>query len=73
MAVRAFQKIFNLTPDGVVGKATWYKIKLIYSGIKQLNELMSEGITSEEAEPILPAGAERGRQRARRWNRCRTY
>ena len=23
-AVRAFQKIFNLTPDGVVGKATWY-------------------------------------------------
>ena len=53
-AVRAFQKIFNLTPDGVVGKATWYKIKLIYSGIKQLNELMSEGITPEEAERFYP-------------------
>ena len=59
-AVRAFQKIFNLTPDGVVGKATWYKIKLIYSGIKQLNELMSEGITPEEAERFYPPELKEG-------------
>ncbi|WP_289466211.1 peptidoglycan-binding domain-containing protein, partial [Klebsiella pneumoniae] len=26
-AVRAFQGIFNLPADGIVGKATWYKIK----------------------------------------------
>ena len=53
-AVRAFQNIFNLTPDGVVGKATWYKIKSIYNGIKRLNELYSEGITPEEADRLFP-------------------
>ena len=26
-AVRIFQQIFNLAQDGIVGKATWYKIK----------------------------------------------
>ena len=30
-AVRKFQSIFNLTVDGVIGKATWYKIKSIYN------------------------------------------
>ena len=44
-AVRAFQRIFNLTVDGIVGKATWYKVKSIYNGIKSLNELYSEGLT----------------------------
>ena len=28
--VRAFQKQFNLTADGVVGRQTWYKISYIY-------------------------------------------
>ena len=32
-AVRAFQRIFNLEEDGIVGKATWYKIKMIYNGV----------------------------------------
>lgn len=49
-AVRTFQEIFNLTPDGIVGRATWYKIKSIYNGIKRLNELQSEGLTPEEVE-----------------------
>jgi len=53
-AVRAFQRIFNLSPDGVVGKATWYKIRSIYNGIKRLNELYSEGITPEEADRLYP-------------------
>ena len=53
-AVRAFQNIFNLMPDGIVGKATWYKIKSIYNGIKRLNELYSEGITPEEADRLFP-------------------
>lgn len=53
-AVRAFQKIFNLTVDGIVGKATWYKIKSIYNGIKQLNELYSEGLSPEEASRLYP-------------------
>ena len=49
-AVRVFQQIFNLAQDGIVGKATWYKIKQIYNGIKGLSELYSEGITISEIE-----------------------
>lgn len=49
-AVEQFQHIFNLTPDGQVGKATWYKIKQIYNGVKKLSELYSEGITISEAQ-----------------------
>jgi len=47
-AVKQFQKIFNLTPDGIVGNATWYKIKRIYNAVKGLGELISEGVVSEE-------------------------
>lgn len=53
-AVRVFQSIFNLEQDGIVGKATWYKIKSIYNGIKRLNDLYSEGITPEEVERFYP-------------------
>ena len=43
-AVRAFQKQFSLTVDGVVGSATWYKISYIYVAVKKLAELTSEGV-----------------------------
>ena len=42
-AVVAFQRIFNLTADGVVGKSTWYRISYIYVAVKKLAELNSEG------------------------------
>lgn len=42
-AVKAFQRIFNLYSDGIVGKSTWYKISGIYVGVKKLAELESEG------------------------------
>ncbi len=42
-SVRTFQRIFNLTPDGIVGKATWYRLIYLYTGILRLNELDSEG------------------------------
>ena len=43
--VKRFQKQFNLTQDGVVGRATWYKISYIYVSVKDLAELTSEGET----------------------------
>lgn len=42
-AVTKFQSIFNLTPDGIVGKSTWYKISQLYSAVTRLAELDSEG------------------------------
>ena len=44
-AVRTFQRIFNLDPDGVVGKATWYKMVYLYAGILRLAELVNQGQT----------------------------
>ena len=44
--VRAFQKQFNLTSDGMVGRQTWYKISYIYVSVKDLAELTSEGEVS---------------------------
>ena len=51
-AVRAFQSIFGLTEDGIVGRATWYKIQLIYNSVKKLNELNSEGISPEDITDV---------------------
>ncbi|MGM9564441.1 peptidoglycan-binding protein [Evtepia sp.] len=42
-AVRQFQKIFNLTSDGIIGKGTWYTMVRLYSGLLRLSELVSEG------------------------------
>ena len=47
-AVKAFQEIFDLTPDGIVGTATWYAILRIYNAVKRLNSLNSEGLQFEE-------------------------
>lgn len=53
-AVRAFQRIFDLTPDGVVGRNTWYRIAYIYTGVKRLSDLNSEGLTLEELPSEYP-------------------
>lgn len=44
-AVTKFQSIFNLGADGIVGKATWYKISKLYAAVTRLAELDSEGTT----------------------------
>ena len=48
-AVKKFQEIFNLPATGVVDKATWYKIKYVYTSVKKLSDLYSEGISLDEA------------------------
>lgn len=47
-AVKEFQRIFNLDPTGVVDKSTWYKIEYIFTSVKRLSELNSEGLRLEE-------------------------
>ena len=42
-AVRQFQTIFSLNPDGIVGRATWYQIIRIYVAVQRLAELQSQG------------------------------
>lgn len=42
-AVRRFQEIFGLTPDGIVGRATWYELVRLYVGVNALSELKSQG------------------------------
>ena len=59
-AVRDFQRIFNLEEDGVVGKATWYKIINVYNGVKRLSELNSEGISPEEVRRQFETVLQRG-------------
>lgn len=53
-AVKKFQEIFGLTPDGIIGKATWYKIQNIYNSVKRLNAINSEGISLEEITQQFP-------------------
>ena len=42
-SVRAFQSIFSLDPDGIVGRATWYRMTQLYVAVLRLAELRSEG------------------------------
>lgn len=42
-SVRAFQQIFGLSPDGIVGPATWYEIVRLYTAVTSLSELRSQG------------------------------
>ena len=56
-SVRKFQELFNLTPDGIVGKATWYALVRLYTAVTNLSELRSQGqqfyaINWEYPDPI---------------------
>jgi len=61
-AVKKFQSIFNLTPDGVVGQSTWYKLVFLMVGVTRLSELVSEGqkftsVSFGPDTPVLQEGA----------------
>lgn len=42
-SVRRFQEIFDLTADGIIGKATWYALVRYYVAVTRLAELRSQG------------------------------
>ena len=54
-AVREFQRIFGLSPDGIIGKETWYRIAYIYTSVKRLSELNSEGVQYSEIATQYPS------------------
>ncbi len=47
-AVKKFQEVFNLTPDGIIGRGTWYRIQNVYNAVKRLQTVNSEGLRIEE-------------------------
>ena len=59
-AVKAFQRIFSLTPDGVVGKGTWYKLVSLSSAVLRLSELNSKGLTLEQFNQQFPGALRLG-------------
>ena len=53
-AVRVFQEVFSLEPTGTVNEPTWYRLSYIYTSVKRLAELESEGLTFEETQRRFP-------------------
>ena len=49
-AVKKFQEVFNLTSDGIIGRATWNSINYVYNAVKKLYSINSEGLTVSELE-----------------------
>ena len=59
-SVRAFQQIFGLSADGVVGKATWYALVRIYTAVTALSELRSQGQQFYAISWAYPNGLQQG-------------
>ena len=59
-AVRKFQEIFDLTVDGVVGKATWYALVRLYTAVLSLSELRSQGQQFYAINWAYPQGLQQG-------------
>ena len=59
-AVRKYQQAFNLNPDGLVGKETWYSIQRTFNAVKRLNDLSSEGLSREDTELLFNSFLEEG-------------
>ena len=49
-AVKKFQEVFGLTPDGLVGRATWIEIQAAYNAVKRLYAVNSEGLKLEDLD-----------------------
>ncbi|MBP5155004.1 MAG: peptidoglycan-binding protein, partial [Clostridia bacterium] len=52
--VSEFQKLFGLPVNGTVDKATWYRISYLYTSVKKLSELSSEGQRPSYNQQLYP-------------------
>ena len=59
-AVREYQRAFDLDPDGLVGKDTWYSIQRTFNAVKRLNDLATEGLKVEEVDVLFNSFLEEG-------------
>ena len=59
-AVKKFQEVFGLTADGIVGRATWYEIQEIYTAVKRLYAVNSEGLNIDDLGSIYTSELSRG-------------
>lgn len=59
-SVRVFQRIFDLNPDGIVGRSTWYQMVQLYVGVNRLSELESLGQTFYSINWQLPNNLQQG-------------
>ena len=59
-SVRKFQEIFGLTPDGIVGPATWYALVRLYTAVTALSELRSQGQRFYSISWAYPNGLRQG-------------
>lgn len=59
-AVRKFQEVFGLSVDGIVGRDTWYRIQAIYTAVKRLQSVNSEGIRLSEITTQYPGALRLG-------------
>ena len=49
-AVLEFQRVFHLSPDGIIGRSTWYRMVSLYTGLLRLSEISSLGQKSFRLE-----------------------
>lgn len=61
-AVRKFQQIFGLEPTGIVNASTWYRMTYIYTSVKKIAELDSEGVRLDEVAPVFTEDLKIGMQ-----------
>lgn len=59
-AVRVFQGVFGLPQTGIVNEPTWYRLSYIYTSVKRLAELDSEGLVYEEVRRNFPQVLQEG-------------
>ena len=61
-AVLEFQRIFGLETTGVIDASTWYRMTYIYTSVKHIAELDSEGVRLEEIAPAFTEDLKIGMQ-----------